>query len=116
MVVRGLRWNSNDEVVITNVEHQSNVIPWQRVAKQAGVRLRIVKANEVGIVEPEDVQENISKRTKLVAITHVSNVFGTIQKVSEIGKIAGDYEGALYLVDASQSAGADTHRCQEDGL
>jgi len=104
MVARGLRWSSGDEVIATNIEHQSNLIPWMRLAKEFGVGLKIVKADGEGMVDPKEIEDNIGPNTKLITVTHLSNVFGTIQKVEEIGKIVKKH-GILYMVDAAQSAG-----------
>ena len=104
LVARGLRWSSGDGVVATNIEHQSNLLPWMRLAKEFGVNLKIVKADREGMVDPKQIENNIGPNTKLITVTHVSNVFGTIQKVEEIAEIAKKH-GILYMVDAAQSDG-----------
>lgn len=104
IVARGLRWSSGDEVIATNIEHQSNLLPWMRLAQDFGTRLKVVKADREGMVDPKEIEKNIGSSTKLITVTHVSNVFGAIQKVEEIAEIAKKH-GILYMVDAAQSAG-----------
>ena len=105
LVARGLKFDRGDEVILTNIEHQSNIIPWQKLAKQTGLKIKVVKANDEGIVEPSNIEENLSTRTRVVTVIHVSNIFGTIQRVVDIGKVVRNYENISYLVDAAQSAG-----------
>ncbi|HSB71723.1 MAG TPA: cysteine desulfurase [Candidatus Methylomirabilis sp.] len=104
LVAVGLGWKPGDEIVLTDLEHQSNAIPWMRAAQENGGRVRFVPADPDGMVDPADVRKAMTSSTRLVACTHVSNVFGTIQPVQEITRIAHDH-GALAFVDAAQSAG-----------
>ena len=104
LVAVGLGWKPGDEIVLTELEHQSNAIPWMRAAQEHGGRVRFVPADPDGMVDPADVRKAMTSTTRLVACTHVSNVFGTIQPVMEITRIAHDHE-ALAFVDAAQSAG-----------
>jgi len=104
LVASGFHWEKGDEVIITNIEHQSNIMPWMRLKKEHDVILKIVSANENGIIDPESISNCISSRTKMISITHVSNIYGTIQMVEEIGKIAKK-NGIYFMVDAAQSAG-----------
>lgn len=114
LVARGLGWKAGDEIVLTDLEHQSNVIPWMRAAQEHGGRVRFVPADADGMVDPDAVGKAITPRTRLVACTHVSNVFGTIQPVREITRIAHE-RGALAFVDAAQSAGRIPVRADEIG-
>ncbi|UTO27707.1 aminotransferase class V-fold PLP-dependent enzyme [Bartonella harrusi] len=92
-----------DEVVLTIMEHHSNIIPWHFLREQKGVKLIFVPIDENGILHIEDFQKALSKRTKLVAITHMSNILGTIPPVKEIVKLA--HQNAIpVLVDGSQGA------------
>lgn len=104
LLARGFHWEKGDEVIITNVEHQSNIMPWMRLKKENDVILKIVSANKKGIIDPESISDCITSRTKMISITHVSNIYGTIQMVEEIGKIAKK-NGIYFMVDAAQSAG-----------
>ncbi|ARI76674.1 cysteine desulfurase [Halobacillus mangrovi] len=92
-----------DEVVITPMEHHSNIIPWQQVAKETGATLKYMPLQPDGTISLEDARETITERTKIVAIMHVSNVLGTINPVKEIAQIAHQH-GAVMLVDGAQSA------------
>lgn len=94
---------ANDEIVITPMEHHSNIIPWQQVAKITGATLKYIPLQEDGTVSLADVKETITNKTKIVAIAHVSNVLGTINPVKEIAKIAHE-NGAIIVVDGAQSA------------
>ncbi|UNE53433.1 cysteine desulfurase [Bartonella machadoae] len=92
-----------DEVVLTIMEHHSNIIPWHFLREQKGVKLIFVPIDENGILHIEDFQKALSKRTKLVAITHMSNILGTIPPVQEIVQLA--HQNAIpVLVDGSQGA------------
>lgn len=92
-----------DEIVLTYMEHHSNIIPWQQVAKEAKATLKYIPLQEDGSLSLEDVRQTITNKTKIVAITHVSNVLGTINPIKEITKIAHDH-GAVTVVDGAQSA------------
>lgn len=94
--------NEGDEIAISIMEHHSNLIPWQRVAKAKKAVLKYLYINEEGIIPESEIKEKISNKTKLVAITHVSNVLGTINPVKDIIKVAHD-NGAVALIDGSQS-------------
>ena len=91
-----------DEIVISQMEHHSNFVPWQQLAKQRGLKLKFIKIDEEGYLDEENIKENITKKTKIVSLTHVSNVLGTINDVEEIGKIAHE-NGALSVVDGAQA-------------
>ena len=103
MVALGLDWEAGDHVVTTHVEHHSNLLPWLRL-KEKGVEVTTVAPNPDGTVDPRDIDNAITEQTKLVAITHVSNVFGSVMDVEEITKIA-HRNGCMSLVDAAQSVG-----------
>ncbi|WML30207.1 cysteine desulfurase [Neobacillus sp. OS1-32] len=92
-----------DEIVITHMEHHSNIIPWQQVAKRTGARLKYIPLQEDGTLSLEDVREAITDNTKLVSVTQVSNVLGTINPIKEIAKIAHEHN-AVIVVDGAQSA------------
>jgi cysteine desulfurase/selenocysteine lyase len=114
LVAQGLRWKPGDEILLTMLEHQSNVIPWMRAAQEHEGRVRFVPADADGMVDPGDVRRAMKSATRLVACTHVSNVFGTVQPVREIARIAHEH-GALAFVDAAQSAGRIPVRVDEIG-
>lgn len=92
-----------DEIVITYMEHHSNIIPWQQVARKTGAALKYIPLQADGTINLEDVRKTISNKTKLVAIMHVSNVLGVINPIKEIAQIAHD-NGAVIVVDGAQGA------------
>ena len=92
-----------DEIVISQMEHHSNFVPWQQLAKQRDLKLKFIKINEEGLLDAKSINENITKKTKIVSITHVSNVLGTINPIQDIAKIAHE-NGALMIADGAQSA------------
>jgi len=91
-----------DEIVITHMEHHANIIPWQQAAKATGATLKYIPLQEDGTLSLEDVKQTITHQTKIVAVTHVSNVLGTINPIKYIAKIAHDH-GAIIVVDGAQS-------------
>ncbi|MBI2581084.1 cysteine desulfurase [Candidatus Woesearchaeota archaeon] len=92
----------NDEIVLTQMEHHSNIVPWQQAAKRAGAKLRFLEIDGNGELKLQQLRETIGKKTKIVAFTHVSNVLGTINPAREIIAAAKEI-GALTVVDAAQS-------------
>ena len=93
---------AGDEVVVTTMEHHSNLVPWQWVAQQQGAVLKYVEFGPDGTLDMEDVRRTITPRTKLVSMVHMSNSLGTINPVREVAKLA-HAQGALMLVDGAQS-------------
>ncbi|KYD06149.1 MULTISPECIES: cysteine desulfurase SufS [Bacillus] len=91
-----------DEIVITYMEHHANIIPWQQAAKATGATLKYIPLQEDGTLSLEDVKQIVTSNTKIVAVSHVSNVLGTINPIKEIAKIAHD-NGAIIVVDGAQS-------------
>jgi cysteine desulfurase/selenocysteine lyase len=96
------RLRPGDEVVVTVMEHHSNLVIWQKVRDWCGVTLKVVDIREDGTLDMRQMREAITARTRLVCCTHVSNVLGTINPVQEIGELA-HRAGALFLVDGAQS-------------
>ena len=92
----------DDEVVISIMEHHSNLVPWQKVTKTTGSKLNYMYINENYEISDEEIESKITDKTKIVGITHVSNVLGTINNVKKIIKYAHK-KGAVVIVDASQS-------------
>ncbi|MCE7038078.1 cysteine desulfurase SufS [Bacillus cereus] len=91
-----------DEIVISYMEHHSNIIPWQQVAKKTGATLKYLPLQPDGTISIEDARQTITPNTKIVSIMQVSNVLGTINPVKEIGAIAHE-NGAIMVVDGAQS-------------
>lgn len=91
-----------DELVTTVMEHHSNLLPWQQVAKRAGAVLRFVECDEHGLISEEAFRAALSDRTKLVAMTHLSNVLGVRNDVKTFAAIAHEH-GAVFVCDGAQS-------------
>ncbi|MEX1253677.1 MAG: cysteine desulfurase [Dehalococcoidia bacterium] len=91
-----------DEIVLSVMEHHSNLVPWQMLAKETGAKLRFIDIDDEGQLVWDDVERLINEKTKLVAIAHMSNVLGTINPVGRIADLAHAH-GALVLLDGAQS-------------
>ena len=92
----------DDEVVISIMEHHSNLVPWQKITKATGSKLKYMYINKNFEISDEEIENKITDKTKIVGITHVSNVLGTINNVKKIIECAHK-KGAIVIVDASQS-------------
>lgn len=92
----------DDEVVISIMEHHSNLVPWQKITKATGSKLKYMYINKNFEISDEEIENKITDKTKIVGITHVSNVLGTINNVKKIIECAHK-KGAIVVVDASQS-------------
>jgi cysteine desulfurase/selenocysteine lyase len=91
-----------DEIVLTPMEHHSNLIPWQQAAKATGAALKYIPLQPDGTIRLSDVENTVSDRTKIVAVTYVSNVLGTVNPIKAIAEIA-HRRGAVIVVDGAQS-------------
>jgi cysteine desulfurase / selenocysteine lyase len=98
-----LRLREGDEILITEMEHHSNIVPWQLLCERTGARLRWFSVTPDGRLDLSNADELINSRTRLVALAHQSNVLGTVNPVTQIAERA-HAAGALVLVDAAQSA------------
>lgn len=92
----------DDEIVISIMEHHSNLVPWQKVCEKTGSKLNYMYINDEYEIPDEEIESKITDKTKIVGITHISNVLGTINNVKKIAKYAHK-KGAIVIVDASQS-------------
>ncbi|MEK6570931.1 MAG: cysteine desulfurase [Bacteroidota bacterium] len=91
-----------DEILLSYMEHHSNLIPWQMIARETGAQLRFIPLTPDGRLDLSDLPNLLTSKTKIVAVTHVSNVLGTINPVAEIAQKAHEV-GAVVLIDAAQS-------------
>jgi len=91
-----------DEVIISEMEHHSNIVSWQLLQARQGIRLRILPITDDGLLKIDEYEKLFNERTKIVSITHVSNVLGTINPVKDIIKIAHEH-GVPVLIDGAQS-------------
>jgi cysteine desulfurase/selenocysteine lyase len=94
---------AGDEVVVTTMEHHANIVPWQMLCEERGARLRVLPIRDDGSLELDALPALLSERTRIVAVTHVSNVLGTINPVREIAALAHT-RGIPVLVDGAQAA------------
>jgi len=95
-------FEAGDEVIISAIEHHSNIVPWYLLKEQIGIKLKIIPVNDDGTLDIEVYQQLFSARTKLVAITHASNVIGTINPIKEMAAISHAHEVPI-LVDGAQA-------------
>lgn len=96
------RLEPGDEIVLTIMEHHSNIVPWQMVRDRKGIHLIWIDIDEDGSLDMEQLEASLSERTRMVCCTHVSNVLGTLNPIRRIGELAHQY-GALFFVDGAQS-------------
>lgn len=92
----------DDEIVISIMEHHSNLVPWQKIAKVTGAKLKYMYIDDNFEISDEEIKSKITEKTKIVGITHISNVTGTVNDIEKIIKYAHE-KGAITVVDASQS-------------
>ncbi len=93
---------AGDEVIISVMEHHSNIVPWQMLCERKGMKLKVVPMNENGELIIDEYEKLINEKTKIISITHVSNVLGTVNPVSEIIKIAHSHNIPV-LIDGAQA-------------
>lgn len=93
---------SGDEIVVTEMEHHANLVPWQELAKRTGAKLLFIPLEDDGTIKIDSVKNVVTDKTKILAITHVSNVLGTINDIKEIARIAHEND-AYIVVDGAQA-------------
>lgn len=96
------RLQPGDEVLITEIEHHSNIVPWQLVCEATGATLETVPVNDDAEIDPAEWRQHLSERTRLAAVSHISNAFGTIHPVAELIRIAHEADVPV-LVDGAQA-------------
>ena len=104
LVANGLKnkLKKGDEIILTSMEHHSNIVPWQQIAKETGATIRYIPLSKDHKLEFVGLNKIITRSTKIVSVTQMSNVLGTINDVKTLGKMAHKV-GALFIVDAAQS-------------
>lgn len=107
-----LSMREGDEVIISTMEHHSNIVPWQLLAQRNGIILKIIPMNDEGVLDMDAYEQLFSGRTRIVSVTHVSNVLGTINPIHDIIRIAHDHNVPV-VVDAAQSVPHFTVDVQE---
>lgn len=99
------QFGAEDEIAVTEMEHHSNFVPWQQLAKQKGLRFVVIPFQPDGTLDPDAIKKHITKNTRIFACTHASNVFGTIHPLKDIIRVAREQsEQIITVVDAAQSA------------
>ena len=101
LVANSQDWNKEDKIVTSVIEHHSNFITWLRVRQRYGTKVEVVRSNPEGLFDLADWEKAIDDSTKLVSVTHVSNVLGCIVPIKEIIEIAHEH-GAKVLIDGAQ--------------
>ncbi|MGB7366015.1 SufS family cysteine desulfurase, partial [Carnobacterium jeotgali] len=91
-----------DEILISVMEHHSNLIPWQQLAKKTGAALKYIELTEEGMLDMESFHAQLSEKTKIVALAHVSNVLGVVNPIQDIARLA-HARGAVLVVDGAQA-------------
>ncbi len=94
---------AGDEIIISGLEHHSNIVPWQIICEERKSRLKVIPVTEVGEIDLDEYRKLLSAKTKIVAVNHASNSLGTINPIKEIIKLAHDV-GAVALIDGAQAA------------
>lgn len=92
----------NDEVIISAMEHHANIVPWQMICEEKGAKLKVVPFDEQGVLEIDKLEGMISPKTKIIAITHISNTLGTINPIKEIIEIAHRHNIPV-MIDGAQA-------------
>ena len=98
----GSKLQKNDEILISHMEHHANIVPWQQLAKRIGAKLRYLPLTKSGDIDLTNSKKYFTNKTKIVSITHMSNVLGTINPIKKIAKMARSI-GAIYIIDGAQS-------------
>lgn len=106
---------AGDHVVTSSMEHNSLIRPLNRLREEVGIEYTVIQASNNGYIDPEDVRTVVTSKTRMIAVAHVSNVCGVIQPIDELSRIARDV-GALFLLDAAQSAGTVEIDVQANGI
>jgi cysteine desulfurase/selenocysteine lyase len=103
---------ADDEVIVSGMEHHSNIVPWQLICEEKGASLKVIPVSEVGELDLEVYQKLISGKTKIVAVNHASNSLGTVNPIKEIIKIAHKHD-AVVLIDGAQASAHLTINVQD---
>ncbi|MGI8670038.1 MAG: SufS family cysteine desulfurase [Aridibacter sp.] len=91
-----------DEIILSQMEHHSNIVPWQMIAEEKGAKIRVIPMNEAGELVLDEYENMLNERTKIVAVTHISNALGTVNPIKEIVETAHKF-GVPVLVDGAQA-------------
>lgn len=103
-----------DEIILSGLEHHSNIVPWQLACERTGAKIKVIPLNDKGELDQQQYKQLLGPRVRLVAIAHISNALGTINPVTEMTRLAHD-AGALVLVDGAQAVAHQSVDVQEIG-
>ncbi|EQD81156.1 Aminotransferase, class V/Cysteine desulfurase, partial [mine drainage metagenome] len=98
----GNRLNDDDEIILSNSEHHSNIVPWQMLSKRKKIKMKFINSRHDEPINSSDVSSLITQKTKIVSLTECSNILGNINNMKEIATVAHD-AGAVMIVDGAQS-------------
>ncbi|MEO0226157.1 MAG: aminotransferase class V-fold PLP-dependent enzyme, partial [candidate division WOR-3 bacterium] len=115
LVILGIGLNSGDSVLTSSIEHNSVMRPLRYLEKEKGIKIEIIGCRPDGELDPDDLKSKITKKTKLIILTHASNVIGTILPIREIGEIARR-ENIPFLVDGAQTVGCLSVNVDESNI
>ena len=101
-IKKNCKIKSGDVILLTDMEHHSNIIPWQIICKKTGAKIKYIRSTKNGTINLEDLKKSLDSNVKIVSITHASNVFGTINPVKEITNIVKK-NGSKIMIDGCQS-------------
>ena len=107
--------HKDDEVIIDQVEHASNVLPWMVLSKRIGIKLVYPKMDEDAKLSVDAIKKCITAKTKVISIAHITNTIGDVRDVKSIGQICRD-KNILFMVDATQSVGHMKVDVQENNI
>ncbi|MBN1688319.1 MAG: cysteine desulfurase [Candidatus Omnitrophica bacterium] len=103
---------AGDEIVISEIEHHANIVPWQRVCEEKGTVLKVIPVNDRGEISLEEYKKILSSRTKIISVAHISNALGTIHPIREMIRL-GHNAGAVVVIDGAQGAAHQRTDVQE---
>lgn len=104
---------SGDEIIVSHLEHHSNIVPWQLLCERAGAKLKVIPMDHSGMLQLDFLEKNLSEKTKVISVNHVSNALGIVNPVHDIIRLARKHSGAMVVVDGAQSAPHFTIDVQE---
>lgn len=99
---------AGDEIIISAMEHHSNMVPWQMLAEKTGAKLKIIPINQNGEILIDEYRKLLSEKTKIISVVYISNSLGTINPIEEMIKLARENSPALFMVDAAQAVAHQT--------
>lgn len=109
-----LHFSDGDEILISEMEHHANIVPWQMIARRTGALIRVIPVNDLGEIDMEGYARLLGSRTRMVAVGHVSNALGSVNPVTEMTRMAHD-AGAAILIDGAQAVPHQPVDVQETG-